>query len=118
MRHYNILGLDTVLTEGLYSHLVNLQPQLLDRGEVFLPTIDWVGFKNTTGPDSHGWALYLISARALKNEDIFKCELVTIHISPENQRKLAGKVIDLVGRRLQVSDRWKAEGIYDGDDGL
>jgi hypothetical protein len=103
MRGYNIQGLDAVLTERLHSHLLNLQPQLYDRGESFLPTIDSVRFE-TDDLHTQGWGLYFISVSALNREDISQCGPLLIHINEANRGKLKGKVIDIVDRRLCVTD--------------
>jgi hypothetical protein len=104
MRYYNIVGLDTVMSERLYSHMIALMPELHYQGDLFVANIDWVRFKIPTEVGSHGWTINFLPERVLKEGNLFRCGPLTIHITPENSERLCGKILDFVDDMLRVSD--------------
>lgn len=104
MRHYNIKGVDIVITRRLYFYLVHLKAELLHQGEVFVPHIDWVRFESPAKSGSYEWAMHFLPARALSADSRLTCGAVAIYINEENRKRLAGKILDFVDKRLQVRD--------------
>lgn len=104
MSAHSIPELNTVISERLYGHLMELKPAMYDRGVSFVPVIAWLPLKIPTAGKTHAWSLYFLEAAAVNKKDLFRCGELLIVIDHEDKHKLNGKLVDFLERKLHVTD--------------